>query len=94
MSLQGLIQGLVLEGARHSLDFFFAGSDLHRYGSPCGCRRCHLLHNLPRFFKGEGVIIGRGLKQINRAGAFFEIDICREHPGFEVGRNGVQVIGW
>ena len=86
------MQSLVFEGAGHSMDFFGYGTDLQREGTPRGGRHRHLLQNQSCFRKGKCEVICRGFKQINLAGAVLKIDIRREDPRLEIGRNGVQVV--
>lgn len=85
---QGLVQGIVLEGASHSLNFMSGGTDLQCDSAPRGGRNRHFLENQPRFRKGKREVIRRGFEEINRAGTFIKIDVRREHPRLQICRNG------
>ena len=85
---EGLSKAIVLESGGHSVNFRRGGADLARDGAPRGGGGRHILENDARFVKGQREIVRRGLEEVDRAGAFFEVNVRREHPRLQICRNG------
>ena len=84
----------MLEGAGHAVDLGRAGARRLSGVAPSRCHGRDLLDDGTGLRQRQAEETRSGFQQVERTGAFIEIDIRRQHPRLEIGRNGIEVVGW